>query len=120
MGKSKSSCCSGSKASAGEADREYIFQVTTKMHCGKCTNTVETALRAVSGVKSAKADLKSQTVRVVVNATAADMTDSLIEAIKDVGFEAHVGTGDCGSAGEKCSAGGSCSCEGGCKCGDNC
>jgi len=92
------------------------------MHCGNCTNAVETALRAVDGVKSATADLKSQTVRVIVNAAAADMPDALIEAIEDAGFESHVGSaaGDCGSKGKACSAGGSCSCKGGCKCGDNC
>ena len=77
---------------------EFNFDVKTKMHCGKCTGTVEKALRGVDGVVSATADVQTQTAKVLVTVAAAEaasgsMASILIEAIEDVGFEAELSSG---------------------------
>merc|ERR1719421_1595537 len=111
------------------------------MHCGSCTSAVESALSSVEGVESASADLKSQTVQVVVSESAVRaacsckktngdcpcgekcecMANILIEAMEDVGYEAQWAICGSGSKAKKgpCSTG-DCGCKGGCECGDNC
>lgn len=56
------------------------------MTCGHCEQTVEEALRSVSGVTDATADREDEQTRVDGDA---DIT-ALVQAVKDVGYTAHV------------------------------
>ena len=55
------------------------------MHCAHCQATVENALGALEGVKSAKVDLDKKTATVILSADVADET--LVKAVTDAGFE---------------------------------
>lgn len=55
------------------------------MTCGHCEQTVEEALRGVSGVTDASADRESEQVQVDGDA---DPT-ALVRAIEDAGYTAH-------------------------------
>ena len=54
------------------------------MMCGHCTAHVEKALMALSGVRSAKADLATGTVTVVASAKV--KAESLADAVKAAGY----------------------------------
>ena len=56
------------------------------MMCGHCSARVEAALTAISGVKSAKADLAAGTV--TVEAAAKVKPEALITAVKAAGYQA--------------------------------
>ena len=55
------------------------------MTCGHCEQTVEEALRGVSGVTDATADREDEQARVDGDT---DVT-ALVQAVKDVGYTAH-------------------------------
>ena len=55
------------------------------MHCQHCKASVEKALGALEGVKSAKVDLEKKTATVTLSADVADET--LTRAVADAGFE---------------------------------
>ncbi|MCD2203744.1 heavy-metal-associated domain-containing protein [Halobacterium sp. KA-6] len=55
------------------------------MTCGHCEQTVEEALREVSGVTDATADREAEQANVDGDA---DVT-ALVEAVKDAGYTAH-------------------------------
>ena len=55
------------------------------MTCGHCEQTVEEALRSVSGVTDASADRESERVQVDGDA---DPT-ALVQAVEDAGYTAH-------------------------------
>jgi len=55
------------------------------MSCGHCEQTVEEALRGVSGVTDASADRESQRARVDGDADPA----ALVRAVEDAGYTAH-------------------------------
>ena len=56
----------------------------TGMSCGHCEQTVEDALREVSGVTEASADNETDSVTVTGEAD----VDSLVAAVEDAGYEA--------------------------------
>ena len=56
------------------------------MMCGHCSARVEAALTAISGVKSAKADLAAGTV--TVEASTKVPTAAMIAAVKNAGYQA--------------------------------
>ena len=55
------------------------------MHCPHCQASVEKALSAIEGVKSAKVDLAKKTATVALSADVAD--EVLVKAVADAGFE---------------------------------
>lgn len=55
------------------------------MSCGHCEQTVEEAIRSVSGVTDASADREAEQVN--VDGTA-DVT-ALVQAVEDAGYTAH-------------------------------
>lgn len=70
-----------------EGDDERMKKIITVngMNCGHCSASVEKALHAIDGVKSAKVDLEKKTATVTLDADVAD--DVLTKAITDAGFE---------------------------------
>lgn len=58
-----------------------------EMHCGGCIRKVETALAAVPGVKSARANLSTKRVTIVTQHKTSTV-EPFIEAVKALGFEA--------------------------------
>ncbi|WP_435362377.1 heavy-metal-associated domain-containing protein [Haloarchaeobius sp. DFWS5] len=60
--------------------------ITVKgMSCGHCEQTVEEALRGVSGVTDATADREVEQASVDSDADVAD----LVQAVEDAGYTAH-------------------------------
>ena len=55
------------------------------MNCGHCTNSVEKALRALSGVRQVAVDLASKTAVVEADASVSD--DVLTKTVTDAGFQ---------------------------------
>lgn len=49
----------------------------SKMSCGHCVNTIETAVNALPGVATAQANLTTRTVTVTGTASASDILDAL-------------------------------------------
>lgn len=56
----------------------------SKMSCGHCVNTIETAINALPGVTSAQANLATKTVAVTGTASAAE----IVETLSHAGYEA--------------------------------
>ena len=55
------------------------------MKCMHCKASVEKALKSVSGVTEAEADLETKTARIVTDTDIPD--DALMAAVKEKGFE---------------------------------
>jgi len=55
------------------------------MSCGHCEQTVEDALRGVSGVTDATADRESESASVDGDAE----VSALVQAVEDAGYSAH-------------------------------
>ena len=55
------------------------------MNCGHCSNAVEKALRAVSGVRQATVDLAAKTASVELDGAVSDET--LKKAVTDAGYQ---------------------------------
>lgn len=70
------------------SDRTVLISVSG-MSCGHCTGAVEKALREISGVSGAEADLAAGTAKVTYDPTVADLPE-LIEAIERAGYAASV------------------------------
>lgn len=66
--------------------KESITLKVEGMHCAHCQARVETALKAVKGVKSAVVDLEQKTATVVIKAGKVDV-DTLKNAVVELGFE---------------------------------
>ena len=64
-----------------EAEVRLLVENAT---CASCVNKIESALSAVTGVKAASMNLVQQTVTVIGNVP----SDSLIQAIKSIGYQA--------------------------------
>ena len=62
------------------------------MNCSGCANSVTQALRGVPGVANAEVSLQEGRARVVWD-DGVGITDRLIAAVKEAGFEAEVGIG---------------------------
>lgn len=79
------------------SDPVQITTATTlaveNMHCGGCMRKVETALSAVAGVASARANLSAKRVTVVHGSTGANAAD-LVDALARAGFKAAELSGD--------------------------
>lgn len=73
-------------AAALSGDDQVVTLAVENMHCGGCMQTVETALKSVSGVRAARVNLSNR--RVVVRAGPETETEHLISALKDKGFQA--------------------------------
>ncbi|MCL7748629.1 heavy-metal-associated domain-containing protein [Halalkalibacter alkaliphilus] len=56
-----------------------------KMSCGNCLETVENALKEVSGVNEAKASLKDKTVSIQYDESMTDVPH-LVKAVEDEGY----------------------------------
>lgn len=74
-------------AAMAEARPARLMLSLPTAHCAACISTVETALAAVPGVESARVNLTMK--RVSVDAAADVTADTLIGALKGVGYEAH-------------------------------
>lgn len=59
----------------------------TGMHCGHCEMSVSKALKAVPGVKDAKADHKTHTAS--ITADEGISVDALVEAVNEAGYTAE-------------------------------
>lgn len=68
---------------------ENIVIKVEGMHCMHCAAKVEAALKALKGVKNAKADLAAKTVS--VNFVAVKVTvDEMVNAVNGAGFSASL------------------------------
>ncbi len=79
----------GAQALAEQAlhkDAQIALSLPT-IHCSACISTVERALSAVPGVRSARVNLTLR--RATVEADPAIMPDQLVKVLEDVGYEAH-------------------------------
>lgn len=72
----------------------YTKKVVIKvggMHCAHCKARVENAAMSVSGVKSASADLKSQSLKLAVSDDACQsVVNNVIAAVSNLGFKAEI------------------------------
>lgn len=75
-------------AAAAEAEKgARVMLSLPTAHCAACISTVENAVQAVPGVRSARVNLTLR--RVSVEADANVSADALIGVLKGVGYEAH-------------------------------
>lgn len=74
-------------AMAAEAKGARLMLSLPTAHCAACISTVEQAMQAVPGVKSARVNLTLR--RVSVDATPEVTAERLIGVLKGVGYEAH-------------------------------
>lgn len=74
------------KAAAEAKGARLVLSLPTA-HCAACISTVEQAVQAVPGVRSARVNLTLR--RVSVDADAAVTADRLVGVLKGVGYEAH-------------------------------
>lgn len=82
-------------AQTDSGDKKFV-EIKTSAICGTCKATIEKAVNAVEGVKSASLDLKTKTVTVTYYADKTT-TDQIKNAIVNAGYDADELTADPGA-----------------------
>jgi copper chaperone len=62
------------------------------MHCKKCVDKVEKALKGIDGVKEVSVSLEKKSAEVVLSENATVSTEKLVQVVADAGFSAKSGT----------------------------
>ncbi|MCB9663507.1 MAG: heavy-metal-associated domain-containing protein [Alphaproteobacteria bacterium] len=73
------------------ADGTKVTLAVAGMHCGSCADKVTAAITGIDGVVAAAVDYQTGRTEIAFDA-AKVKTDSLLAAVKSVGFEAKVST----------------------------
>lgn len=78
----------------GEVSGQGVVELTiTGMTCSSCVNTIESNIKKRKGIISASVTLTTNTGKFIFNSEITGPRD-IIEAIKDMGFEAHLRSDD--------------------------
>ncbi len=71
---------------AADGTKQYV-EIKTSVQCGSCKKTVESALKNVEGIESAKVDVATKTVAVKYD-SAVTSPDAIKKAINMAGYDA--------------------------------
>jgi len=72
------------------SDTKSIELAVLGMNCNGCANSVKNALSDVKGVRDAKVSFDNGTAEITLDGNADVPVETLIEAVKDAGYDATV------------------------------